>query len=189
MVGDVSGKGVGPALFMARTKTLFGTISVREASPAAILDAVNRELCRENDAGMFVTVVCGALDPATGEVVCAIGGHDAPYVVGADGAARQAPLEGGPLLGLMDDAAYPEVRLTLAPGESLVAFSDGVSEAASESGELFGLERIEQALSGPAAGSAGSLRDRLLEAVRGFVGQAPQSDDLTLLVLRRTDPA
>jgi len=189
LVGDVSGKGVPAALFMARSKALFGTISARQSSPGRILDELNRALCAENDAGMFVTVVCGALDPVTGVLVCASGGHDAPLLVRADGTLRTPPIEGGSLLGLIDGGEFPETRLQLAPGEALVAFSDGVSEALDPSEQLFTIERLAAALAGRPHASAKQVCDTVLEAVEAFVAGAPQSDDLTLLVLRRADTA
>jgi sigma-B regulation protein RsbU (phosphoserine phosphatase) len=189
LVGDVSGKGVPAALFMARTKALFGTIAARRSAPGRILAELNHALCAENDAGMFVTVVCGALDPVTGALVCASGGHDPPLLVRADGTLRTPPIEGGSLLGLIDGGEFPETRLQLGPGEALVAFSDGVSEALDPAGQLFTIERLAAALEGRPHASAKEVCDTVLAAVEAFVAGAPQSDDLTLLVLRRAEAA
>jgi sigma-B regulation protein RsbU (phosphoserine phosphatase) len=184
MVGDVSGKGVGPALFMARAKTFFEVSAARHDDPSQVLADVNRGLCAENEEGMFVTVWCGSLDLATGALRCAVGGHDAPYLLPADGPPRQLELDGGPLLGLMDGATFPENRATLAPGDLLLLYSDGVSEAMDPQGRLFSLERIGEVLSARPA-SADAARDLVLDAVRSFAAGAQQSDDITIMAVRR----
>jgi sigma-B regulation protein RsbU (phosphoserine phosphatase) len=132
---------------------------------------------------MFVTVVCGWLDTTTGDLVFACGGHEPPVHMTAAGA---APLEvaGGPLLGLMDEAEFPVNALRLAPGESVVVFTDGVSEAANTAGGMFGTERLVALLSGSAADSSSAVTESVLRAVREFAGEAPQSDDITIMTLR-----
>ncbi len=188
MLADVSGKGVGPALFMARTKTLFEAVAVREGDPAAILREVNRGLCRENEAGMFVTGICGWLDLGSGELAFALAGHDPPVHVRAEGLPEAFTAEGGPVLGLLEAADFPLNRLRLVPGESLVAFTDGISEALDAQGELFGPERLLAALTAAGRVGATSLADATVSAVRAFATGAPQSDDLTVLALTYREP-
>jgi sigma-B regulation protein RsbU (phosphoserine phosphatase) len=168
---------------MARVKMLFETVAARETDPGAILLKLNRGLTAENDAGMFVTVVCGSLDTTTGDLAFACGGHEAPVHMTAAGA---APLEvaGGPLLALIEDAEFPVNALRLAPGESVVMFTDGVSEAADPGGAMFGTERLVTLLSGTAVDSSSSVTGSVLRAVREFAGEAPQSDDITIMTLR-----
>lgn len=189
LLADVSGKGVGPALFMARTKTLFEAIAARESDPAAVLRELNRGLCRDNDAGMFVTGVCGWLDSQSGELAFASAGHDAPVHVRAEGPPEPFTAAGGPVLGLLEAADYPLNRLRLLPGESLVAFTDGISEALDTRGELFGLERLIAALAAAGRVGATALADATVAAVRAYATDAPQSDDLTVLALTYREPA
>ena len=102
LVGDVSGKGVAAALFMARTKTLFDVVAPSEADPGAVLATINRGLCRQNEAGMYVTAVCGVLAVRTGVVTFATAGHEPPILVRAGGQPAPVATEGGTVLGLMD---------------------------------------------------------------------------------------
>jgi phosphoserine phosphatase RsbU/P len=183
LVADVSGKGVGAALFMARSKTLFETVAARERDPATILGELNRGLCRENEAGMFLTGVCGVLDPSSGELAFASAGHDPPIHLRAEGPPEPFAVDGGTVLGLIDGASYPLNRLRLGPGEALVAFTDGVGEAFDSRGEAFGTERLIATLAAADRARAAGLADATLAAVRAFAGEAPQSDDITVLAL------
>jgi sigma-B regulation protein RsbU (phosphoserine phosphatase) len=188
LLGDVSGKGVPAALFMARTKTLFEVVAGREPDPGTILCEVNRGLCAENDAGMYVTVVCGTLDAGTGEVVFGIGGHDAPALLGPGRPAEFLKAEGGPVLGLLEVPAFPVNRVRLAPGETIVLFSDGVPEAFNEADEVFTHDRLLATRRARPDGAPGEIAEAVLAAVRAFAGAAKQSDDITVLALRRTLP-
>jgi sigma-B regulation protein RsbU (phosphoserine phosphatase) len=184
LVGDVSGKGVPAALFMARTKTLFEAVAAREADPGAVLAAANRNLCTENDAGMFVTAVCGVLDLTTGELSFALAGHDPPVLVPAEGEPEPLRVEGGRVLGLIEGSDYPVNRLRLGHRDAVVMFTDGVSEAQNLEGGFFGIDRIVEVVRQHRHEDAVTITDALLAAVRGFAGEAPQSDDITLMTLR-----
>lgn len=184
LVADVSGKGVGAALFMARAKALFEAWSARRGDPAEILVEVNRGIVRENDAGMYVTAVCGWLDVPTGELTFACAGHDAPLRLAPGTAAAPLPAEGGPVLGLLEDVAFPVNAVRLAPGEAILAYTDGVGEAFDEGGDLFGLERLLAAVAGAASSSPADVNAAVRAAVRDFAGSAPQSDDITIMTLR-----
>jgi sigma-B regulation protein RsbU (phosphoserine phosphatase) len=188
LVGDVSGKGVPAALFMARTKTLFEAVASREADPGAVLAAANHNLCAENDAGMFVTAVCGVLDTTTGELTFALAGHDPPVFVPAEGDPEPLQVEGGRVLGLIDGSDYPVNRLRLGHRDAVVMFTDGVSEAQNMAGGFFELERIVETLRRHRHEDAVAVTESLLDAVRGFAGEAPQSDDITLMTLRYLSP-
>lgn len=185
LVADVSGKGIPAALFMARAKTMFEVTAARSDDPSEILRALNRALGQDNEAGMFVTGVAGSLAAETGELLLALAGHEPPVIVDAAGRARQPALEGGPVLGLLPIDAFPLQRLALGPGETLVGFTDGVTEAQDPAGGFFGMERVLPALTGRPFASAAAARDALGEAVRTFVAGADASDDLTVLALRR----
>lgn len=184
LVGDVSGKGIPAALFMARTKTLFEVLAAREADPGAILAAANHNLCTENEAGMYVTAVCGSLDVASGELVFAIAGHEPPLLAPAEGEVAPLAAEGGRVLGLIDGSDYPLNRLRLGARDAVVLYTDGVSEAQDAHGGFFERERIERAVAAHRHEDAVALTAAVLEAVRAFAAGAPQSDDITLLTLR-----
>lgn len=186
VVGDVSGKGVPAALFMAMTMTLFkATALASQAGADAIMARVNGELSRDNAGQMFVTAFCGVLDLRTGAVEFANGGHEAPFVRAADGTVTRLAKTPGMALGVFEDAEFQLARHTLAPGDALILFTDGVSEAANEADDLFTIGRIEQALAAVTRGaSARGLAEGLADDVRVFVGEAPQSDDLAILVVR-----
>ncbi len=185
LVGDVSGKGIAAALFMARTKTVFEAAAERADDPGVILEQVNRSLCRDNDSGMFVTAAVGVLDLASGELALALAGHDPPVLVPADGTPAPVTAQGGRVLGLIEASDFPVNRLRLAPGDAIVLFTDGVPEAQDPKGSFFGVDRIVTALSGSRHREPAGVTDDLLNAVRAFAGEAPQSDDITILTLRR----
>jgi sigma-B regulation protein RsbU (phosphoserine phosphatase) len=184
LVGDVSGKGVAAALFMARARALLQSIAAREPEPGAMLAQLNRGLCTENEAGMYLTAVLCALDPRSGDLAFACAGHEPPVRVPVHGAPVPLRTEGGPVLGLLDAGDFPVDHVALASGDTLVLYSDGVSEAQDKAGEFFGPDRLRAAVVG--AGQAGTtpVAERLLGAVRAFAGEAPQSDDITVLVAR-----
>lgn len=190
VVGDVSGKGVPAALFMAMTTTLFKSTALSGGTTGEIMARVNAELARDNAAQMFVTAVCGILDLRTGVVQYSNGGHEAPFLRRADGRLERLPRQPGIALGVMDDMAFGAAEVRLGPGDALVLFTDGVSEAANLADDLFTVARIETALAAPGArNSARRLAEGLADDVRVFVGEAPQSDDIAILVVRYEGPA
>jgi len=185
LVGDVSGKGVPAALFMARTKTLFETIARSADSVGAALSLVNDSLSAENDAGMFVTVFAGVFDPETGRLLCAAGGHDAPALIPGDGSApRFLEIEGGPIIGLLPVAECPTNEITLAPDDAIVISTDGVFEARNIDEDFFTEERLLGVLEGKKGHPAAEITEDMLRAVKQFAGEAEQSDDITIMTLR-----
>ncbi len=185
LAGDVSGKGIAAALFMARARSVFEAMASREADPGALLDRVNRSLCRDNEAGMFVTAVAGVLDLGSGELAFALAGHEPPVLVPAASAPAALSAEGGRVLGLIEDSDFPVNHLRLEAGDAVVLYTDGVSEAQDTAGGFFGLERIVATAATLRHAPAAELTAGLLAAVRAFAGDAPQSDDITILTLRR----
>ncbi len=190
-IGDVSGKGAPAAMHMARAKNLLRVVSGLMqaegggvASPAAIVARVNQELCENNDTMMFVTLIFGIIDPKTGIVAFCNAGHDPPYRLGATGvAAVEAPQ--GMALGIMPTWAYETAEMTLAPGEALYLFTDGITEAMDVADALFGKERLEAALLGLASGPLDRVIAAVMEAVTGFAQGCAQADDITSLAIRR----
>jgi sigma-B regulation protein RsbU (phosphoserine phosphatase) len=189
LVADVSGKGVPAALFMARAKTLFEAAAARQRDPSALLAEVNRGLCRENEAGMYVTAVCGVVELATGELCFACAGHEPPVRLGRGAPPLPLETEGGTVLGLLDGAAYPQTRVCLSPGEAVFACTDGVNEAFDTDGALFGTPRLLDCLARLASATPEVVNAGVRDAVRAFAGAARQSDDITALTLRYRGPA
>ncbi|MBX3172523.1 MAG: fused response regulator/phosphatase [Candidatus Eremiobacteraeota bacterium] len=184
LLGDVSDKGVPAALFMVRVRTLLRTWGPRTSDPAALLRLMNEELCQENPACMFVTMVCGLLHMDTGSVLLARGGHEHPILVGPGAQARAVEFEGGPALGLCEGVDFVNYSLQMSPGQSLVFYTDGVSEACNSGQAQFGEERLLQALQELADNEAASMVSGLCERLGEFVGGAEPSDDITLLILQ-----
>nr|WP_238346135.1 SpoIIE family protein phosphatase [Luteimonas saliphila] len=183
-IGDVSDKGVPAALFMARTATVLEGQVRRHASPAALLASASRRLVHGNDTCMFATVLCGRLDIASGHCVLASAGHDPPVLLHADGRVEPLALETGPPLGFEPCDAYPQYTCELPEGATLLAYTDGVTEAFDAHDEAYGAERLLQAL--PPDEDAARTCQRLLADVQHFAGDAAQSDDITVLAIRRT---
>ena len=149
---------------------------------------MNRSLCRDNDAGMFVTAVAGVLDLASGDLAYAVAGHDPPVLVPSQGRPQLVPAEGGRVLGLIEASEFPANRLRLGRGDAIVLYTDGVSEAQDASGEFFGVERVVTTVADLGHEAPPALTRGLLAAVRAFAGEAPQSDDITILTLRYLGP-
>jgi sigma-B regulation protein RsbU (phosphoserine phosphatase) len=181
-VGDVSGKGVPASLFMAVTKTLFRATAGNGGTPGEILARLNAEICRDNESCMFVTLFCAILNIRTGQVDYSNGGHNLPYYLHHSGV---SPLEntGGRALGLVEQSPYASARMVLGPGESLLLYSDGVTEAMDPSETLYSDQRLESFLASNPGSSPRQIIGDLVTDVRHFASGAPQSDDITGLAL------
>jgi phosphoserine phosphatase RsbU/P len=190
LVGDVSGKGASAAMFMARTRSLvrmglelWCQMGV-EVTTARIAEAVNRELCQNNDDRMFVTVFLGLLDTRTGVLKYTNAGHPVPHILCASGELRQ--IEGKPdmPLGVRSAAAFHTRAVSLQPGDTVFVFSDGIIEATNESGMLYSLNRLTAELRAAANRTPVELVRNVAESVQAFTGAAPKADDVTALALR-----
>ena len=182
-VGDVSGKGIPAALFMARAATLLRTVGP-SAEPDRILRELDARLSHDNDACMFVTLGCGLLDASTGRLRYASAGHEPPLVRLVGGGVTSLDPEGGPALGLSEGSRFPCHSTHLAPGDMLVAYTDGVTEAFNPNGQAFGRERLCRLLARGTAETPSVLADSIAGAVERFaVGGGPW-DDVTVLVLQ-----
>jgi phosphoserine phosphatase RsbU/P len=181
-VGDVSGKGVPASLFMAVTKTLFRSTASNGGTPGEILARLNAEICRDNESCMFVTLFCGILNIRTGQVDYSNGGHNVPYYLHHDGV---SPLEnlGGRALGLVEQSPYASGRMVLRPGEALLLYTDGVTEAMDSSETLYSDQRLAQFLGTNRGSAPRQIIGDLIGDVRQFAGGAAQSDDITVLAL------
>ena len=186
LVCDVSGKGIAAALFMVRTKTLFDAVTASEHDPGTVLERLNSGLCRQNQAGMYVTAVCGVLDLDARTVTFATAGHEPPVLVRPGGHSTPLQTEGGRVLGLIETGTYPVSTARLQPGDALVMYTDGVSEAQDAAGEFFGVERLLTSTARNADRDAIDITSGLLQDVKDFAASAPQSDDVTILTLKLT---
>jgi sigma-B regulation protein RsbU (phosphoserine phosphatase) len=183
-VGDVSGKGIPAALLMAVTMTLVRTFGREIPRPQDILDRANVALTEDNQTSMFVTLLVGILDLPTGRLVYASGGHTPPVVLRPGEPPRFAAASPGTVLGQFAGIDYEDCEVELRPGDTFVAYTDGVTEAFDPDSELFGDEGLLGCLGAAANGTARETVDGLLASVRAHARGAPQSDDIAIVALR-----
>ena len=182
-IGDVSGKGVPAALFMAMAKTLIKSRAADDRSTASILTHVNDELSADNHSCMFVTIFSGILNIRTGELLYTNAGHNPPYLKRRDGTLQLLDQRHGPIIGAVEGMVYAEGRDTMEPGDMLLLYTDGVTEAMDVEGRLFSENRLEQLLTGMDTDDADKVVDNTLIAVQAFEGEAERADDITILAL------
>lgn len=186
IIADVTGKGVPAALFMAVSKTLAKSVLVREEGGLAhAVATLNAELLRESDDSMGVTMLVVLVDCTSGELTMVNAGHENPVLLRGNGAVEVVPMDGGPPFCVME-FPYPEERLTLAPGETLVLITDGVSEAQDQDGTLFGIDGALDWLSRADHADPAVLVSGLMRTVRAFEEPAEPADDLTVMAIRYT---
>ncbi len=183
VIADVSGKGVPAALFMAMSRALLKATALLGVPPAECLRLVNAQLCRDNRSEMFVTVFYGVLDTASGRLEYGNAGHNPPYVVRAGGGVESVPRTGDMVLGGLDGISYHAGSSALAPGDTLVLYTDGVTEAMDADERLFTEGRLEEYLGRVNASSPEDMIRGMVEEVRRFAGETPRSDDLTALAV------
>ena len=186
-IADVSDKGVPAALFMMSSRTLLKGSAIGMDAPGEVLREVNELLCENNDTAMFVTLFYAVYDPDSGRLTYANGGHNTPIIVDKEGRSRQLPMTGGIALGLMPGLEYEHDSIVLRPGETIVMYTDGVTEAMNVDNEEFGMDRLEQMFEGSPPRDARAANDLIFEAVNEFAGDASQSDDITCMTLRRNE--
>lgn len=184
VIGDVAGKGVPASLFMAVTMTLFKAYARADRGPAEIAAKVNDKLADDNETGLFVTAFCAVLDLRNGQLCYANAGHNLPVVLRPNGETEFVPGLGGLVLGGAPDFPYRTGSLTLAPGDSLLLYTDGVTEAMDGKNAMFGNDQLLTACRHNQHQGAKFLIENVFEAVRSHVDNAPQSDDITLVALR-----
>ena len=184
-IADVSDKGVPAALFMMSTRTLLKGTAIGLIDPGEVLGTVNQLLEEDNEALMFVTLVYAVYDPGNGLLTYANGGHNPPLVIHRDGSSTLLPATGGLALGVMPNYEFDRNIVTIEPGESLVMYTDGVTEAMNGDEEEFGTERLQDLFAEPKPQDAQVITKSIFDAVDAFAGDAPQSDDVTCLTLCR----
>lgn len=184
VIGDVSGKGVPASLFMAVTKTLIKAKADFYISPDQVLNQVNNELCKDNDSGMFATLFLGILTISTGEMVFSNAGHNIPFVLKANGDVEPLPRLPGLALAVMESISYSKANYKFNVRDSLVLYTDGVTEAMNPDGKLLTDARLLEILKQFKGSTAKELVYEILEKTRLFVNGASQSDDISMLVLK-----
>ena len=184
-IADVSGKGVPAAIFMAVSRTLLKATGLRDVASNVCIQMVNDMLCGESVESMFVTVFYGIYDLKTGEIDFTNAGHNPPYILHADGTVEMLKSECNLVLGAIEGMTFKNESLRLNPGDALVMFTDGVTEAENKDHEQFGEARLEAALAELKGAESKQIVDKVNAKVKEFVAGAAQSDDITQLVIRR----
>jgi sigma-B regulation protein RsbU (phosphoserine phosphatase) len=183
-LGDVSGKGIPASLFMVRAISLARLLAREIAEPERILARLNDELAADNPSGMFVTFLCAVFEPGSGRLKLANAGQCCPILLPASEPPRWAVKSLGTALGFEPGLEFERTELTLHGGDTLLLYTDGVSEAFNPQEELYGDDRLLAAATALAGQSAPQLAAGLLQQVRAFAGTAPQSDDIAILTLK-----
>ena len=187
LVADVVDKGVGAALFMALSWILIRTYAPEyPTQPELVLSAVDHRILKDTNANQFVAVFYGILDPATGTLTYCNAGHVPPYLLSTQSDdAVQTLRRTGPPLGILEDVTWEQGVVQLAPGDVLVLYTDGITDAEDGKGTFFGQERLLGSVQANLGRSAQEMQDALMAEVHEFVGDAPQFDDIALMVLVR----
>ncbi len=185
VIADVADKGMPAALFMALTRTLMRAAASEERSPADVLARVNDLLVPDAQRGMFVTAVYIVLSLETGEAVYANAGHLPPLILRAEREQLTQLEKGEMALGVMEGIQFHNHTVTLEPGDYVILYTDGITEALSAEGTFYGLDRFRRAIYSQSGRSAQGMLDRVIDHIASFVGETPPSDDLTFMVLQR----
>ncbi len=188
-LGDVSGKGIPASLFMVRAVSLARWLARDIADPERIVTRLNEELATDNASCMFVTFVCAVFEPALRRLTLSNAGHCHPVLLPYDAPPSWLRQKGGPALGFEPNLKFDQMEVTLRPGDAVVFYTDGVTEAFNAADEMYDRPRLLSDAEPFAGQPADAISAGLLAKVREFVGDAPQSDDIALLVLRLNDSA
>lgn len=188
-IGDVCGKGIPAALFMAISKTILKTEAQRGHPPDETLARLNDTLAPENDSSMFLTVFCAVLDVVTGELVFSSGGHNPPLISDGRGGYHYLEVPKGVVVGPLEGTAYQRRTLRLKPGDTLLLYTDGVTEATDRANHLYSEDRLKSFLSNTPLTDATRLVKGVVADVESFTAGAEQSDDITLVAIRFIGPA
>jgi anti-sigma regulatory factor (Ser/Thr protein kinase) len=183
-IGDVSGKGVPAALFMAMTKTMLKSRALSDPSPASIVTHVNDTISADNDNCMFVTLYLGILNLRDGILLTTNAGHNPPLLKRRGGQFEWLDVRDGPIVGPMPGVAFKEGKTWLEPGDELLFYTDGVTEADNAGRELFGNDRLKAVLDQSTSASVVDRVRDVMQAVKAYAANAPQADDITVMALR-----
>ena len=184
-IADVSGKGVPAAIFMAVSRTLLRATGIKGSSPGECITYSNELLAKESVKNMFVTIFYGIYNIKTGDITYANAGHNPPYILKANGSVEPLPMSTDIIAGVFDDYEFTEKQCHLDKGDTIVLFTDGVTEAIDISEKEYGEDRLEDVLKRSSGKSCQQIIDAIKADVSEFVGEAEQSDDITMLTLKR----
>jgi sigma-B regulation protein RsbU (phosphoserine phosphatase) len=184
-IADVCGKGIPAAIFMAVSRTIIRTTGLRGISPSECITVSNKLLAADSVDCMFVTVFYGIYNVKTGEVTYCNAGHNPPHLLTKNGEVRELPKSRDMMVGAFDGVQYHEDTLQLEKGDALVMFTDGVTEAMNIEREEFGTNRLKETLEEVAMHNCQQIIDSVKSDIAAFVGEAEQSDDITMLVIKR----
>jgi serine phosphatase len=184
VIADVSGKGVPAALFMALSRTLIRASTLANADPATAIGHANQLICEDSKTSMFVTLFYAILDSRAMTLNYVNAGHNPPLLLKGTAADVVLLKAKGIALGVTDEVSLQSVRVDLRPGDVLVLYTDGVTEAINDHEEEFGEERLVKVITENRGESAATILDRILAAITAFAGDRPQHDDITLLILK-----
>ena len=185
IIADVSGKGIPAAMFMMASKSMFNNIAKnRHRDPARILQTANRQISASNASEMFVTLWLGILEISTGKLTAANAGHEYPCLKQDEEGFRILKDKHGLVLGAMDDIEYKSYEIQLKPGDTIFLYTDGVTEATNTENELFGEQRMLDALNYDAETSSAQILDNVRRAISSFTKGAEQADDITMIALK-----
>jgi len=188
-IGDVSGKGVPASLFMAVTQTLLKATAAKDLTTGEIVTRMNRSLARDNEMSMFVTYLVGILDITTGDVEYSNAGHNPPFIVRSQGEIEKLDKIHGMPLGVVDVHVYEASRFRLQPGDLLLLYTDGVTEAMNHHNQLFGEAQLVTELEKVVGSGVKPVVDHVMTSVKAHAAGQEQSDDITILALRFFGPA
>jgi len=183
-IGDVTGKGVGAALVMAMTKTLFRAYAVFQYDPARLLSAVNARLNEETDPSMFVTAFCGFLDLRSGRLLYSNAGHEPPLIMRAGKSSQRLESKSGVPLGALRSFKYVVEKTVLQPGDTVFLYTDGVTEAANRAEELFSIHRLRDVVDRSGVSEPSYVVQEVKDSVDRFADGTPQSDDIAMLCVQ-----
>jgi sigma-B regulation protein RsbU (phosphoserine phosphatase) len=184
VIGDVSGKGIPAAIFMAVCRTLLKATALQGGTAGECIKYVNDTLTRQSDSAMFVTIFYGILHTDTGELEYCIAGHNPPYVLPATGEPFRLSEPAGLMAGAFEHAVFQTGRLTLGPGDGVFLYTDGVTESEDATGQFFGEQRLANLLARMPGATAEELTGSVLDEVRLHALGSTVSDDITALVLK-----
>ncbi len=185
LIADVSGKSISAALFMAMTRAIIRTVSMHSDSPEKCMAEANRILCVDNDACMFVTTFYGILEITTGHVLCANAGHNPPYILRANHSIQEIARNEGIPLGVSESTVYTQHNFTLEKGDSLILYTDGITEAMNSRKDLYTEKRFIESIKRWPSSQLSTLINHILDDLKMFTGDNPNEDDITLLCIKR----
>lgn len=185
VIADVTGKGIAAALLMAFSRPLLHAAIDQTTGPAAALERTNWILVEERRSSLFITALCARLDLPSGHLAVANAGHEPPLVARADGSPIECLPQAGPLIGAFPTLDIPEVATDLAPGDVVLFYTDGVTDARDPTGERFEENRLFAAVESARGGTAQDVVDAVAAAVDRFQGATEPADDVTIVAIRR----